>query len=298
MLHVSLRQLDYFVAAARHGSTLRAAEALHVSQPSISQAIAGLESHWGERLFHRIHAQGVELTTAGQRRFALAQAVLAQARVLDAPAGQELGGTLAVAGLSTLAPMHLPAIMRRFSQRHPQVSLRLGEGDTGNLVARLERSTLDLALLYDMGLPRSVALHEVGAQSPYVLMPVDHRLARRGAVALRELADEPFVLIDLPHSREYFLGLMAQAGVRPQITMESGSLEMVRALVAHGHGLSLLTTRPSRDVSYDGRRLVCRPLSGKMAPQRIVLAASAAVPAGPAAEAFIAVAREHFAARG
>ena len=77
MLHVSLRQLSYFVAAARHGSTLQAALALHVSQPSISHAIATLEAHWGEKLFHRIHAQGLELTTAGARRSALAQALLA-----------------------------------------------------------------------------------------------------------------------------------------------------------------------------------------------------------------------------
>ena len=58
------------------------------------------------------------------------------------------------------------------------------------------------------------------------------------------------------------------------------------------------TTRPSRDVSYDGRRLVCKPLSGKVPPQRLVLAASASVPLSPAAEAFVQVAREHLAAAG
>jgi DNA-binding transcriptional LysR family regulator len=77
--------------------------------------------------------------------------------------------------------------------------------------------------------------------------------------------------------------------------MESASLEMVRSLVAHGHGLSLLTTRPSRDVSYDGQRLVCKPLSAKVAPQRLVLAASASMPLSPAAEAFLLIAREHLA---
>lgn len=298
MLHISLRQLSYFVAAARHGSTLQAAQALHVSQPSISNAIAVLEAHWGEKLFHRIHAQGLELTTAGARRSAMAQAVLAQAQALDAPAGQAVGGVLCVAGLSTLAPMHLPAIMRRFSQRHPQVDLQLGEGDTETLLARLERGTLDLALLYDMGLQRAVALHEVGAQAPHVLLPLGHPLARRASVGLRDLANERFVLIDLPHSRQYFLSLMAHAGVRPQVVMESGSLEMVRSLVAHGHGVSLLTTRPSRDVSYDGRRLVCKPLSGKVPPQRLVLAASAAMPLSPAADAFVQVTREHLGGAG
>lgn len=296
MLHISLRQLSYFVAAARHGSTRQAALALHVSQPSISNAITELEAHWGEKLFHRIHAQGLELTTAGARRSALAQALLAQAQALDAPQGQAVAGVLCVAGLSTLAPMHLPALMRRFAQRHPQVELRLGEGDTETLLARLERGTLDLALLYDMGLQRAVALHPVGSQAPYVLMPAGHALAQRASVALRDLAGESFVLIDLPHSRQYFLSLLAHAGVQVRVVMESASLEMVRSLVAHGHGVSLLTTRPQRDVSYDGQPLVCRPLSGQVPPQRLVLAASHDAPLSPAAEAFVQVAREHLGA--
>lgn len=295
MLHISLRQLHYFVAAARHGSTSQAATALHVSQPSISNAIAQLEAHWGEKLFHRIHAQGLELTTAGSRRSALAQALLLQAQALDAPAGQAIQGVLCVAGLSTLAPLHLPAIMRRFCQRHPQVDVRLEEGDTENLLGRLERGTLDLALLYDLGLQRDVTLYEMGTQAPYVLMPVGHRLAKRVSVSLHDLSDERFVLIDLPHSRQYFMSLLSHAGVRPQVVMQSASLEMVRSLVAHGHGLSLLTTRPSRDVSYDGQRLVCKPLSAKVAPQRLVFAASASMPLSPAAEAFLLTAREHLA---
>nr|WP_232533494.1 LysR family transcriptional regulator [Delftia acidovorans] len=58
MIQISLRQLEYFVAAARHGSTARAAEAIGVSQPSISKAIADLEALWGEALFVRRHARG------------------------------------------------------------------------------------------------------------------------------------------------------------------------------------------------------------------------------------------------
>ena len=64
-MQINLRQLEYFAAAAHHGGAARAAQALNVSQPSISKAIADLEALWGEALFVRLHARGMELTAAG-----------------------------------------------------------------------------------------------------------------------------------------------------------------------------------------------------------------------------------------
>ena len=67
LIQINLRQLEYFVAAARHGSTAKAALAINVSQPSISPAIADLQAPWGEPLFVRRHARGMGLTAAGSR---------------------------------------------------------------------------------------------------------------------------------------------------------------------------------------------------------------------------------------
>ena len=80
------------------------------------------------------------------------------------------------------------------------------------------------------------------------------------------------MLINLPHSREYFLSLFRSAGVTPRIVCESTSLETVRGLVANGLGVSLLTTRPVNDRSQDGKRLACRRLRGRLAVQSVVLA--------------------------
>jgi DNA-binding transcriptional LysR family regulator len=76
VIHLSLRQIEYFAAAARHGGAARAAQALGVSQPSISKGIAELESLWGEQLFVRIHAKGLELTADGAMRFKQARTLL------------------------------------------------------------------------------------------------------------------------------------------------------------------------------------------------------------------------------
>ncbi len=297
MIRASLRQLSYFAAAARLGSTLAAARALHVSQPSVSHAIAELENHWGETLFHRLHAQGLELTTAGSRRFERVQVLLDLAAEVDQAMGAEMTGRLTIAGMTTLMPMYLPAIMRRFTQRHPQVELRLIEGDTEALLTGIERGTLDLALLYDMGLGRAVDLHDVGQQAPYVLLPADHRLAGHDTVSLQSLADEPWILINLPHSRQYFLSLLAMAEVRPRVALESVSLEMVRSLVANGHGVSLLTTRPDQDSSYDGKPLACKPLKESFPSQKIVLAAARGRPLSVVAQAFVQVTREQLQSR-
>ncbi|MDM0014353.1 LysR substrate-binding domain-containing protein [Variovorax sp. J22P168] len=296
MIHLNLRQLEYFVAAARHGGAARAAEALSVSQPSISKAIADLEALWGELLFVRLHARGLELTGAGARRHREAHALLEQARTLAAPHSGELSGLLRVGCLSTLAPRWLPGILARMGQAHPAIEVQLVEADIETLTRMLERGALDVALIYDVGLARSVRLEPVAQLRPYALLPWGHRLAQAASLRIADLAREPLVLINLPHSREYFLSLFRDCGATPRIAHETASLEMVRALVANGLGVSLLTTRPLRDHAYDGKRIACRRLRGQLALQSVVLA----YPndpgfASPLAEPFAAVVQAGFA---
>lgn len=272
MMQLNLRQLEYFVAAMQHGGAARGAQALHVSQPSVSKAISDLEALWGERLFVRRHARGLDPTPAGTERYREALALLERAQVLSQRRNATLSGTLTMGCLATLAPRYLPAILRLFRERHPQITVRLEEGDTETLTRAVERGALDLALMYDLGLARGVHLAHVADLWPYVLMPWGHRLAARQAIGIAELAREPLVLINLPHSREYFLSLFRSAGQTPAVAAEAGSIEMVRAMVANGWGVSLLTTRPVRDYVYDGQRIACRRLRGPHAPQPVVLA--------------------------
>lgn len=290
MIHLNIRQLEYFVAAARHGGAARAAEALSVSQPSISKAIADLEELWGEPLFVRLHARGLELTAAGALRHREAHALLEQARTLAAPRSGELAGLLRVGCLSTLAPRWLPDMLARMAAACPAIEVQLVEGDTEALTRMLERGALDVALMYDLGLARGLRMAPVMQLRPYALLPWGHRLAQAASLRIADLAREPLVLINLPHSREYFLSLFRDAGVAPRIAHESASLEMVRSLVANGLGVSLLTTRPVRDQAYDGKRIACRRLRGQLALQSVVLAYPPPGSfASPLAEPFAAV---------
>ncbi len=294
MIHFSLRQIEYFVAAAECRSTLNAAKALSVSQPSISHAIAELEAQWAERLFVRLPGKGIELSSAGTRRYQQARQLLQSAAQLSAHSSDSVVGDLSVGCFATLGARHMPTMVERFAQRYPSVRIAIFEGDTEELVERVERGTLDLALIYDMHLSRKVTLHPVGLQSPYVLLPEHHALAAKTSLNIQDLGGEPYILLDLPHSRDYFLSLFRAGNVEPNVIMELRSVEMVRSLVAHGHGLSILVTRPAGDLSYDGRRIICRPFDASIAPQRVVIAASKTQKPSRPAAAFVELMREMF----
>jgi DNA-binding transcriptional LysR family regulator len=272
MIHYSLRQIEYFDAAARFGGAAAAAKVLQVSQPSISKAIAELESLWGEQLFVRLHARGLELTAAGAARFKQAHALLRQAQSLSAPRALELSGTLRMGCLSTLGARYLPGILSRMQSDYPSIRVQIEEGDTETLMRQIERGAMDTALMFDLGLARNVRLQPIAELWPYALLPHGHALAAKTSLRLADLASEPLVLINLPHSRAYFLSLFHAAGLSPQIAYESASMEMVRTLVANGLGVSILTTRPVRDVGYDGKKLACRSLGGALRPQMVVMA--------------------------
>jgi DNA-binding transcriptional LysR family regulator len=88
----------------------------------------------------------------------------------------------------------------------------------------------ELGLGYELAPDSRLATSRVFTLPPYVLLPAGHRLAGRSKVTLAQLAGEPLALLDLPQSRDYFLGMFAAAGVRPDIRYRSSSVETVRAL--------------------------------------------------------------------
>ncbi len=103
------------------------------------------------------------------------------------------------------------------------------------------------------------------------LLPPYHPLAQRETVDLRDLARDPLILVNLPHSRNYVLSLFQIAGAVPEIIFETGLIEMLRALVANGQGVGFLATGLPDGQTYDNRSVVARPLAGYMPPSRVVL---------------------------
>ena len=108
--------------------------------------------------------------------------------------------------------------------------------------------------------------------TPYVLLADGHPLSAAPDIALQDLVQEPLVLLDVEPNRNFMLSLFRERGLEPHIGYRSRSLEMVRGLVGHGLGYSLLATKPANNMTYDGRALVARPLSAAVKNSRLVIA--------------------------
>jgi len=273
-LRITLRQLEYFVAAGEAGSITGAAERINISPPSISMAVSSLEREFGVQLFVRHHAQGLSLTFAGRALLDQAKHLLEQAEGLSSAAfdlSDQVRGRLSVGCLVTLAPMILPELIHGFMQAHTTIELDLFEGDQERLLRSLHRAELDVAVTYDLDLHPNMRFRPLVSLPPHVLLGENHRLARRPFLTLTELADEEFLLLDLPLSSDYFLSLFRAEHIEPRIRYRSSSLEVIRTMVANDQGYTLANTLPRSEQALDGRRTVRVPLSGAHRPMTIGL---------------------------
>ncbi len=268
MLNVTLRQLDYLVAVAEHGTVTAAAQALHLSQSTVSTAIADLEHILKISLFVR-HARGLSLTRDGEMVLAEARHLLRDAANLERRAAGlrgELAGELHIGCYSTIAPLLLPAVVTEFMHRYPAVDVNFSEGSQNALLEEMDQGKSDVAVMYayrfrdrltDLGHTAT----KLTAVPPHVLLHPEHRLAQSDTVSLRDLAGEPYILFDLEPGGQYFLSLFDAEGVRPDIRFRTPNSELVRCLVARGAGYSLLSQRPRTTVSYEGLPYVTRELT-------------------------------------
>ncbi|OEU92005.1 LysR family transcriptional regulator [Streptomyces abyssalis] len=270
MLSVTLRQLDYLVAVAEHGTVTAAAQALHLSQSTVSTAIADLEHILKISLFVR-HPRGLSLTRDGEMVLAEARRLLRDAASLERRAAGlsgELAGELHIGCYSTIAPLLLPAVVTEFMLHYPAVDVNFSEGSQHVLLEQMDQGRSDVAVMYayrfrnhltDLGHTAT----KLTAVPPYVLLHPEHRLAQAESIALRDLAEDPYILFDLEPGGQYFLSVFDAEGVNPDIRFRTPNSELVRCLVARGAGYSLLSQRPKTTVSYEGLPYVTKELSAR-----------------------------------
>ncbi|TBU98536.1 LysR family transcriptional regulator [Stutzerimonas kirkiae] len=265
MASYTLRQLKYFVTTVECGSVAEASRKLYIAQPSISTAVKGLEESFGVQLFIRHHAQGVSLTPSGTRFYRKARELLRFAHEFEQNAladNDVVSGQIDIGCFETVAPLYLPRLIAGFRERYPGVEIRLQDGEQQELVQGLTAGRFDLAILYKHDLDASIASEPLmPPQRPYALLPAGHRFARQPQVSLRDLVLEPMILLGVLPSRTYFVSIFEELGLSPNIVFSSPSIEMVRGMVGQGFGFSVLVTRPHAQTTYDGKQVVCVPIS-------------------------------------
>ena len=240
---MNLRRLEYLVALADHRHFGRAAEAVFVSQPTLSSQIKKLEQELGVELVER-GTRGVMLTEPGERIVVRARAMLAEADNICAIAGLSTdpeAGSLRLGVFPTLGPYLLPHVVPAIRERFPRLELLLIEEKSEVLLAQLRDGRLDAVLL---AMPNALpGLHEEPLFDEQFLLavPAGHRLADAGHVAISALAGESLLLLDEGHClREQALSVCHMAGAGERVGFRATSLETLRQMVASGTGVTLL----------------------------------------------------------
>ena len=274
MSDYTLRQLEYFVAVAEAGSVTRAAASVHLSQSAMSAALADLENALSVQLLVRHHARGISLTPAGKELLVASRQLLASAADLRAVAqglGTSLSGTLSIGCFEVVAPYLLPELLAAAAEKLPKLHLNTTEVDLADLAEGVANGTFELGIGYDLVADTRLKRWPLFMLPPYVLVAGDHRFAKRESVDLAELADDPMVLLDLPHSRDYFQSVFAASGVTPNIRYRSTTVETCRALVGRGLAYCVLNLHAAVPVALDGHAVAAVPLSGDPPTLAVVL---------------------------
>jgi len=294
---MEFRLLQYVIQIAAERNFSRAAEKLHIAQPSLSQQLSKLEKELGVLLFKR-STNSVELTHAGSVFVEKAQRIVDMTEQLrremediaDLRRGRVVVGSLPMTGAHVL-----PHVLTAFRAAHPSIEIALVEETTTQLEQLTASGGTDVTLLSLPLVEPSLAYEPIIEEEIYLAVPPDHPLAAAAAegraVEVEALRDEPFVLLKKGQGfRAIAHDICRRAGFQPAAAFESSNIETVQSLVAAGLGISFVPQMVARS-GVGVRAPVYVRLAG--APTRtLVIAYRKGRYLSNAAEAFIAVFRE------
>ena len=262
---VELRHLRYFVAVAEAGSlTVAAEQRLHTAQPSLSRQIRDLEYEVGVPLLVR-SAQGVELTDSGRAFLDHARLALVQVEAATEAArraAHPAKPTFALGFLTGQEMDWLPEAMRILRDELPNIEISVSSQYSPDLAQALLRGKLDLAFMRpEAGLP-DLDYTVIVKEPLVVVMPNDHRLVSKNAVAPQDIAGEIFIGISptAPTLQVVIDDYLKRSGVGLQPAHSVDNLAMAMSLIASTRGVALL---PAYAKNFLPRSLTSRPLDGK-----------------------------------
>ena len=255
---MELRQLKYALQIAKDLNFSRAAEKLHIAQPSLSQQLSKLEKELGVVLFER-STNSVELTYAGSVFMERAQKIVDMSEML----GREMNdisqmrkGKLMIGSLPITGSHILPLVLPVFQSRFPEIEIQLIEETTANLETLTASGETDICLLSLPVEEPSLTYETIIEEEICLALPPKHPIALSGAdkngrIAIIELRDEPFIVLKKGQGfRQITVDLCREAGFEPRIVFESSNIETVQSLVAAGMGNAFVPHMVTRAQGY------------------------------------------------
>jgi DNA-binding transcriptional LysR family regulator len=235
-------------AVAAHGSILAAADTLHVTTSAVSQQLAKLEREVGRPLLEK-QGRGVRLTDSGRLLVAHAERVLCLLEKAEAELDAErdtVSGQLTIAAFATSMRGLAPAALAALRASHPQLTAVLREREPVDGVALLQRRDVDLAIAQDwenapLALPDGVSKAAIMDDIADIALPADHRLATARAVALDDLAGEPWITwLEGSICHDWLLHTLRRRGHEPHVAHTASEYATQLALVGAGLGAAVI----------------------------------------------------------
>lgn len=297
---ITITQLRYFIRSAELQSMSKAAASLYVAQSAVSTSIANLERQLGTPLFIRHRAKGLSLTAAGASYLAQVRGVLQQLEEANLSIDPtRMRGTYEVGCFPTLVPFWMPSAIQLMHDEHPELHTKIREVRDDEIADRILDREVELVLGYDLVPHADLDFVPVASAPPYAVVAADHPLADSGETTLAELAaSTPLILLSLAGSSEYFQRMLEDAGAPLEPAYRLDNYEAVRAMVARGHGFTILNQRPQHPYTYDGLETRTLRLEPELRALRVGLMHRSGEPLTRKGAAFVEVCRAIAAERG
>jgi LysR family transcriptional activator of glutamate synthase operon len=241
---VELRQIQYFIEVAKREHVTEAAIHLHIAQSAVSRQIFNLESELGVDLFIR-EGRNVKLTPIGR---VFLQHVEEAVTILD-NARREVKeyldpghGTIRIGFPSSLATYTMPTAISAFRDRYPEVKFQLKQGAYYDLIDRVAKGEIDMALLGPVPMKeKKVKGSILFSENLVALLPVNHRLANASSLKLSQLREDGFIMFPGGYIlREILLEACQQQGFQPTVAFEGEDIDAIRGLVSAGLGVTVI----------------------------------------------------------
>jgi DNA-binding transcriptional LysR family regulator len=261
---VDLRQLEIIKAIAESGSFTAAGEKLHVSQSAISRQILLLEDELGEPVFHRI-GRRIRITPAGESLLQLSHRVFRDMQDTTSAISdtrESLRGSIGLVGGMTVCLYVFPALLAEVRRLHPNLDMRVTVGSTQRSIALLRSGAGDLGLLtLPIEASDLVSVPLLEEELLLVTYP-SHPLAARKRIVPADLDKQPFVLFETGSiTRRLVEEFFARERITPPIIMETENVEIIKAMVRSGLGISIIPWQAAA-ADVGTRQLFCSAIAG------------------------------------
>ncbi len=253
MERVTLRHYAVFVAVCDRMNMTAAAEKLFMSQSAVSQAVAELEAHYGVRLFERL-SRKLYLTQPGEKLLGYARHIIRMNTEAEAEMRSLLRtGAIRIGASVTIGACLLPGLIAAFSEKRPGLAIEVTENNTEAIEQMIVDDRLDLGLVEGDVTLRDIVTRALAEDELALICARTHPFAARGQVAPEALAGESFILREVGSgTRRTFENAMAAAGVPWRATWTCNNADAIKAAVAAGLGVSLISRRAVERELSDG----------------------------------------------